>query len=78
MAITVADTGCGISPENLARVFEPFFTTKVNGSGLGLSICRSILWEVGGTLNLQSEPFKGTRVHVTVPWASATQGRGTS
>jgi signal transduction histidine kinase len=70
MAITVVDTGCGIAPENLPRVFEPFFTTKLNGNGLGLSICRSILWEVGGTLNLQSDPRTGTRVHVTVPWAS--------
>jgi signal transduction histidine kinase len=52
-------------------VFEPFFTTKPNGNGLGLSICRSILWEVGGTLSLQSEPDRGTSVHVTVPWASA-------
>jgi signal transduction histidine kinase len=75
MAITVADTGCGIAPEHLPRVFEPFFTTKVNGNGLGLSICRSILWEVGGTLNLQSELRKGTRVHVTVPWASSTHAR---
>jgi two-component system NtrC family sensor kinase len=73
MAITVVDTGCGIAPENLPRVFEPFFTTKLNGNGLGLSICRSILWEVGGTLNLQSELRKGTRVHVTVPWASSTR-----
>jgi signal transduction histidine kinase len=72
IAITVADRGCGIAPENLARVFEPFFTTKANGNGLGLSICRSILWEVGGTLNLHSEPRKGTRVHVTVPWAPAS------
>ncbi len=78
MAITVADTGCGIAPEDLPRVFEPFFTTKVNGNGLGLSICRSILWEIGGTLSLQSEPRKGTRVHVTVPLASSTLAGATS
>jgi two-component system, NtrC family, sensor kinase len=78
MAITVADTGCGIAPEDLPRVFEPFFTTKVNGNGLGLSICRSILWEIGGTLSLQSEPRKGTRVHVTVPWAQSTLARATT
>jgi signal transduction histidine kinase len=72
MAITVVDTGCGIAPENLPLVFEPFFTTKRDGNGLGLSICRSILWEVGGTLKLESELHKGTRVHVTVPWASST------
>ena len=77
MAITVADTGCGIGPEHLPRVFEPFFTTKSNGNGLGLSICRSILWEVGGTLSLQSEPRKGTRVHVTVPWAPSALARAT-
>ena len=77
MAITVADTGCGIGPEHLPRVFEPFFTTKANGNGLGLSICRSILWEVGGTLSLQSEPRKGTRVHVTVPWAPSALARAT-
>ena len=43
--------GAGITPEDLPRVFEPFFTTKPNGNGLGLSICRSILWEMGGTLS---------------------------
>jgi two-component system NtrC family sensor kinase len=68
--ITIADSGCGIPPDDLPRVFEPFFTTKINGSGLGLSICRSILWEIGGTLNVQSELTKGTRVLVTVPAAS--------
>jgi signal transduction histidine kinase len=71
VAITIADTGCGIVAEHMGRVFEPFFTTKANGNGLGLSICRTILWEVGGTLNVDSEPAKGTRVQVAVPWASS-------
>ena len=75
IAIAIADNGCGIPPEDLQRVFEPFFTTKSNGSGLGLSICRSILWEVGGTLNVQSDLRKGTRVMVTVPWAPAPHVR---
>jgi two-component system, NtrC family, sensor kinase len=75
IAITIADSGCGIASEDLARVFEPFFTTKPNGNGLGLSICRSILWEVGGTLNVQSEVAKGTRVLVTVPWAPLVRGQ---
>ena len=68
--ITIADSGCGIPPEHLPRVFEPFFTTKANGNGLGLSICRSILWEIGGTLDVRSELGKGTRVLVTVPAAA--------
>jgi signal transduction histidine kinase len=75
IAITVADTGTGIEPENLSKIFEPFFTTKPNGNGLGLSICRSILWEVGGTLSLHSEPRRGTRVLVIVPLAAADGGR---
>jgi two-component system NtrC family sensor kinase len=69
LAVTITDTGSGIAPEHLPRIFEPFFTTKANGNGLGLSICRSILWEVGGTLHVHSEPARGTRVDVTVPWA---------
>jgi signal transduction histidine kinase len=78
VTITVADTGQGIAPDDLPRIFEPFFTTKATGSGLGLSICRSILWEVRGTLDLESEPGRGTRVHLTVPWAPSTSLRASS
>jgi two-component system NtrC family sensor kinase len=67
--ISITDTGCGIPAENLARVLEPFFTTKPHGNGLGLSICRSVLWEVDGTLTIQSEPGTGTDVRVHVPQA---------
>jgi len=69
VAISIADTGCGIPPENLSRVLEPFFTTKPHGNGLGLSICRSVLWEVDGTIAIDSEPGKGTEVRVLVPQA---------
>lgn len=65
--ISIADNGCGIPPEHLPRVLEPFFTTKENGNGLGLSICRSVLWEVDGTLTIQSDPAGGTDVRVRVP-----------
>ena len=71
--ISIADSGCGIPAENLPRVLEPFFTTKPHGNGLGLSICRSVLWEVDGTLTIHSEPGNGTRVHVGVPQAVAQQ-----
>jgi two-component system NtrC family sensor kinase len=69
--ISIADSGCGIPAENLPRVLEPFFTTKPHGNGLGLSICRSVLWEVDGTITIDSEPGNGTRVHVGVPQAVA-------
>jgi len=68
--ITIADTGCGIPAENLARVLEPFFTTKTHGNGLGLSICRSLLWEVEGTLTIQSGPGDGTSVRIRLPQAA--------
>ena len=68
--ISITDTGCGIPPENLPRVLEPFFTTKAQGNGLGLSICRSVLWEVDGTLTIHSEPGNGTQVQVLVPQAA--------
>jgi two-component system NtrC family sensor kinase len=71
--ISIADSGCGIPAENLPRVLEPFFTTKSHGNGLGLSICRSVLWEVDGTLTIHSEPGNGTRVHVGVPQAVSHQ-----
>jgi len=73
--ISIADTGCGIPAENLARVLEPFFTTKAHGSGLGLSICRSVLWQVDGTLRIHSAPGSGTEVRVVVPQAAVQPQR---
>ena len=69
--IAIADNGCGIAAENLQRVLEPFFTTKPHGNGLGLSICRSVLWEAEGTLTIHSEPGRGTEVRILVPAAVA-------
>ena len=71
VAIAVSDSGCGIPAEHLPRVTEPFFTTKTRGNGLGLSICRSILWEVDGTITIRSEAGKGTRVDMALPQAAA-------
>jgi signal transduction histidine kinase len=68
--IAIADTGCGILPEHMSKVFEPFFTTKPHGNGLGLSICRAIVWESGGELKVESEADRGTRVDLSLPWAA--------
>ena len=69
LKISILDTGSGILPENLPRVLEPFFTTKPHGNGLGLPICRTILWEIGGTIGIESQPGLGTRVDLTFPQA---------
>jgi signal transduction histidine kinase len=72
--IEVADTGVGIPPEILPRVLEPFFTTKTEGkgAGLGLAICRRIVQEHHGTLNITSEVGTGTTVHIMLPATGKT------
>ena len=62
--VTVADTGKGIPPEILGRIYEPFFTTKSHGSGLGLTICRSLIWTMQGELKVDSAPGAGTTAHI--------------
>jgi signal transduction histidine kinase len=69
--IAVADTGRGIAQEHIPRVVEPFFTTKGDGNGLGLTICRSIVWEAGGTMDIRSAAGAGTTVSVSLPCAPA-------
>src|SRR5687767_4043530 len=70
--IEVADTGCGIAPEDLPHVFDPFFTTKYEstehvGTGLGLSIVHQIIQEHGGTVEARSTVGKGTSFLITLP-----------
>jgi signal transduction histidine kinase len=72
MTLTVADTGIGIAPENLPRVFEPFWQAdagvrRIEGSGLGLSICRKLIELHGGTITVQSTPQQGTQVALHFP-----------
>jgi signal transduction histidine kinase len=67
VVIAVEDSGCGIAPDQLEKIFDPFFTTKEEGTGLGLPICRQIVEQHGGTLELESEVGKGTRVLVLLP-----------
>jgi signal transduction histidine kinase len=70
LQLAVADTGVGIPPEHLPKVLEPFFSTKPDGNGLGLSICRSIVWQLQGKLEISSVLGEGTRVSVTIPISS--------
>ena len=65
--VTVADTGCGMSEEETAKIFTDFYTTKPAGTGLGLSIVRRLVLDVRGTVRVASEPGVGTRVMVEIP-----------
>ncbi len=62
--VVVSDDGCGIPEEILPRVTDPFVSTKQTGNGLGLSICRSIMWEIDGAMDIQSVPGKGTSIRL--------------
>ena len=69
VALTLADTGEGISPENLVKVFEPFFTTKGvgQGTGLGLSQVYGFTKQAGGTATVESELRRGTSITLYLP-----------
>ncbi len=65
--LALKDNGCGIPSDDLTRVFDPFFTTFGGGTGLGLAVCHRIVVAHGGLLFLESEPGKGTTVHLRLP-----------
>jgi PAS domain S-box-containing protein len=69
--LRVQDDGPGIADRDRRRVFDPFFTTRhtTGGSGLGLSVSHGIVVQHGGSVELASEPGKGTRVNVDLPLA---------
>ncbi|MEP6709484.1 MAG: ATP-binding protein, partial [Verrucomicrobiota bacterium] len=68
VTVSFADTGGGISAENLSRVFEPYFTTKPSGSGLGLLIVRRIVREHGGEMAIESSEGKGLTLTIRLPY----------
>jgi two-component system, sporulation sensor kinase E len=68
VVIRFADTGSGMSAENLSRVFEPYFTTKPSGTGLGLLIVRRIVREHGGELSIESGQGKGLTLTIRLPY----------
>jgi signal transduction histidine kinase len=65
--LSVADTGGGISQEQIARIFEPFYTTKKKGTGLGLMIVQRIVRAHNGRIELESNIGKGTTFRIWLP-----------
>jgi PAS domain S-box-containing protein len=70
LVIAFADSGVGLTSQEMGRVFEPFYSTKegLQGLGLGLPICRKILERYGGRLDVASHPGSGTEVKVILPY----------
>ena len=79
LRFTVADTGIGIAPDQLARIFEPFtqadgsFTRRYGGTGLGLGLAERMAKLMGGSISLSSTPGQGTTVAIEVPLVQADQ-----
>ena len=71
--VTVADTGRGMSREETGKIFNDFYTTKEGGTGLGLSIVRRLVMDLHGTIGVESEPGKGTRITVDIPAGTLTR-----
>jgi two-component system NtrC family sensor kinase len=67
VAITISDTGRGISAEALPRIFKPFFTTRNEGTGLGLSLANGIVHSHGGRIEVASTLGKGTNFKIWLP-----------
>lgn len=69
VALTISDSGNGITPDNLEKIFDPYFTTKPigKGSGIGLSVVLGIVKHLGGAIHVQSEVNKGTSFTVFLP-----------
>ena len=65
--VRLRDNGCGIPPEKVERIFNPFFTTKDKGTGLGMAISKKIVEAHEGTIDVVSEPGRGTEFAVALP-----------
>jgi signal transduction histidine kinase len=81
--LCVADTGMGIRHEDLELLFQPFrqidstLSRQHEGTGLGLTICKRLVALMGGEITVDSEPGRGSRFTVTLPYETAAASAGT-
>jgi nitrogen fixation/metabolism regulation signal transduction histidine kinase len=65
--LEITDTGTGLTPEERERIFTPYYTTKQHGTGLGLAVVQSVVSDHHGTINVNSEPGRGTTFVIDLP-----------
>ncbi len=73
VVISISDTGCGISPEEIEQIFNPEYTTKEKGLGLGLALAHEIIRGHGGEIQIFSTPQVGTTFEIMLPAAKSTE-----
>ena len=75
VCLSVTDTGCGMDAETLPRIFEQFYQgetdRRADGCGLGLTLCKRIVEQHGGTISAESRPGEGSRFSVVLPAKAA-------
>ncbi len=77
VAVSVSDTGSGLTPEECARLFTPYYTTKQQGTGLGLAIVQSVVSDHGGKISVESTKERGTMFRIELPSAAPEMKSGT-
>lgn len=65
--LTIADTGCGMTPEQIEKVFEPFYTTKTQGLGLGMPYAKKVIEQHHGAIHIESRQQAGTQIIIELP-----------
>ncbi len=77
IVIEVTDNGCGIEEDNRLKIFDPFFTTKsrLEGTGLGLYVCHTLVEGLNGRIEVESEPGKGSIFKVILPETQRSHSR---
>lgn len=82
VALSITDTGYGISKENIKKLFDPLYTTKERGIGLGLTVCKSLVELNRGSIEVESEEEVGSTFTVRLPVAGSVipsrDARGTN
>src|SRR3970040_2720873 len=66
-SVEFRDTGDGAPTEHLPKIFEPFYTTKRRGTGLGLTIAEGLVTDLGGQIEVRSQPREGTTFRILLP-----------
>ncbi len=76
--VSVSDTGRGLPAQDTARIFDAFYTTKREGTGMGLSVSRSIAESHGGRLSAHGNPDRGATFQLDLPMLAGSSSGGTA